>query len=215
MRHQKLCFLLAFLLYSAPVSSMPRGSFISAPVETPQEFRRQVRAENLAPHYRKILRLTSDAEVERAFSELRLERIPSSRRVKMYFYRQGKGITGWKWRRVKKGRWWFVLSDGTPLIYRACGNVIIDPEMPPLFYKRQETPRLKIDPRLAQWAPKTILPVTPLHELDVPEISRAMEMPESYQREPMMQTVPESSSLLPFSAGLGTIAWRLRRRKGR
>lgn len=103
--------------------SMPTGAFLRRPAPSVQALNKQLASDKRVQiRFARLFRMSPEM-VRMAFRQMRMARLKEDRVLQIYYVHPGEHI-GYKLRRLKKGSWIYVLSDGTPALAQVCGNPI-------------------------------------------------------------------------------------------
>jgi hypothetical protein len=113
------------LLYAVPTwsAAMPRGSFLTQPVQSTWQLAQQVRTNPVvAARYEKHFGVSPSRFADYAQSQLRYQRLKSAGCYRVFFIRKD-GSIGSNVRKLRKGTEVFMhVRTGKPVLLAECGN---------------------------------------------------------------------------------------------
>jgi hypothetical protein len=125
MGNRLILFVWLLLLYAVPTWSapMPRGSFLTQPVQSTWQLAQQVRTNPVvAARYEKHFGVSPSRFADYAQSQLRYQRLKSAGCYRVFFIRKD-GSIGSNVRKLRKGTEVFMhVRTGKPVLLAECGN---------------------------------------------------------------------------------------------
>jgi hypothetical protein len=125
MGNRLILFVWLLLLYAVPTwsAAMPRGSFLTQPVQSTWQLAQQVRTNPVvAARYEKHFGVSPSRFADYAQSQLRYQRLKSAGSYRVFFIRKD-GSIGSNVRKLRKGTEVFMhVRTGKPVLLAECGN---------------------------------------------------------------------------------------------